>query len=181
MNRRVQRTRLELLAAFRNLVFERAYDKIRVADISRKADVGRSTFYEHFESKNDILEHSLIALLTVLAEAIGQPQVPENLRSLCEHFWENRSAARPMLSGATRCVVSQLLSELVKERLALLLSSTPGATPLLPLDFIASHLAENQLALIDSWLTGGCCSPEAFAHALHATTNASASALLNRA
>jgi AcrR family transcriptional regulator len=182
LDRRVYRTRVELLAAFRNLVLERGYDKIRVADISDRADVGRSTFYEHFESKHDILEHSLTALLRVLAETIGAPYAAERFRRVIEHFWENRSGARSLLSGATGQVVSRLLSELIKERLALLSISLPEVKPVIPLDFIASHLARIQLALITAWLLDDAwCPPRVLAQALHASTNASASALLNTA
>jgi AcrR family transcriptional regulator len=181
-DRRVHRTRLELLAAFRELVFERDYDKIRITDISDRADVGRSTFYEHFESKDDILEHSLTALLKVLADAIGAADVSQRFQGVIEHFWENRSGARSMLSGTTRQVVTRLLSGLIKERLGLLSGNLSDSRPLIPLDYIASQLAETQLALFGAWLLGNAwCSPAALAQALHVSTNASASALLNKA
>ena len=63
-------TRTAILAAFRDLVLARRYSDIRVADIVRRADAGRSTFYEHFRGKDDVLRHSLAAVLTPLAEAV---------------------------------------------------------------------------------------------------------------
>ena len=53
-DRRVERTREALLRALRDLLFERGYDGFVVRDIVERANVGRSTFYEHFEGKDEI-------------------------------------------------------------------------------------------------------------------------------
>src|SRR4051812_36054131 len=68
-DRRTARTRRALLAAFVALVQERRYEAIRVGDIVDEADVGRSTFYGHFKSKDDLLRQSMDWLLRILAEA----------------------------------------------------------------------------------------------------------------
>ena len=52
-DRRIQRTRSALLQAFVSLLLEpRRYDQIKVGDIVERANVGRSTFYEHFRNKD---------------------------------------------------------------------------------------------------------------------------------
>ena len=56
---RIERTHEALLRAFRELVFERGYDAISVRDIIENANIGRSTFYEHFENKEDLLRRAL--------------------------------------------------------------------------------------------------------------------------
>jgi len=55
LDRRAQRTRQRIDAAFVELLHRRAYGNIRVSDITRKADVGRATFYAHYSSKDDLL------------------------------------------------------------------------------------------------------------------------------
>lgn len=55
MDRRALRTRERIDAAFVELLHRRAYGNIRVSDITRKADVGRATFYAHYFSKDDLL------------------------------------------------------------------------------------------------------------------------------
>ncbi len=55
LDRRALRTRQRLDAAFVELLHRRAYGNIRVSDITRKADVGRATFYAHYVSKDDLL------------------------------------------------------------------------------------------------------------------------------
>jgi hypothetical protein len=83
-----------------------------------------------------------------------------------------------MMAGSTRRLMSRFLSELVEERLASALRGK-SARPDIPFGLIAAHLAEGQLALLESWISSkGPCSTHALANALHASTNASAAALL---
>ena len=67
-DRRATRTRRALLNAFVGLILERRYDEITVAAIIARADVGRSTFYEHFRSKDDLLHESMNWRRAFLAE-----------------------------------------------------------------------------------------------------------------
>ncbi|MBT8488226.1 MAG: TetR/AcrR family transcriptional regulator [Gemmatimonadetes bacterium] len=55
MDRRIARSRRLLKGALSELLGERDYDGITVQEICDRADVARSTFYAHFESKEDLL------------------------------------------------------------------------------------------------------------------------------
>ena len=55
MERRRQKTRRAILAAFQELLAQKRYENIIVQDIIEAADVGRSTFYTHFETKDLLL------------------------------------------------------------------------------------------------------------------------------
>lgn len=54
-DRRIQRTRQLLQNALVDLILEKGYEVITVQDILDRANVGRSTFYEHFYDKDDLL------------------------------------------------------------------------------------------------------------------------------
>jgi AcrR family transcriptional regulator len=58
-DRRVQRTRLTLRTAMVSLIREKGFEALTVQDIIDRADVGRSTFYSHFKSKEDLLAGSV--------------------------------------------------------------------------------------------------------------------------
>lgn len=63
-----ERTRHALVAAARDLVYERGHDKIAIQDITRKADVGLGTFYNYFDTKDHIFE----AVLAEIREQFNQ-------------------------------------------------------------------------------------------------------------
>lgn len=54
-DRRVRRTKQRLKDALMDLLARRDYDEITIRDLTRRADVGRSTFYSHFASKEELL------------------------------------------------------------------------------------------------------------------------------
>ncbi len=65
-DRRIRRTKGRLKEALLELINERDYDAITIEDLTERADVGRSTFYSHFTSKEDLLfagfDHWLLSL-----------------------------------------------------------------------------------------------------------------------
>ena len=52
-DRRVERTQL-LLAALVSLIEEKGFEALTVQDIIDRANLGRATFYAHFDNKEDL-------------------------------------------------------------------------------------------------------------------------------
>jgi len=180
-DRRVERTRLAILGAFRDLILTRGYDPISVRDVVETAGVGRSTFYEHFDDKDDLFQESLRPLLSVLAGVIGDGSAQPGLAMVIAHFGHNRRLARTVMAGSPRRLMARFLAELIEDRLTIAARETRARRPLVPLPLIAAHLAEAQLGLIGAWLSGKtACAAEAVAHALYVSTRASVTALLAR-
>lgn len=69
VDRRIARSKRRLKEALLALIDERSYDRITVGDITRRADVGRSTFYVHFTSKDELLFDGFEAALIALSDA----------------------------------------------------------------------------------------------------------------
>lgn len=176
-DRRVERTRAGVFAALRDLMFERGYGPISVLDITERASVGRSTFYEHFASKDDVLRESLPAVLTPLAEAVGPHCSLPAIELVLRHFREQTVVVRAFLREPARAVLVESLAALVEERLR---DVSPGArSPVLPAGLAARSVAEAQLGLIAAWLERDedSCPASALARALQAASRAVAGAL----
>src|SRR5579883_1946929 len=67
-DRRVQRTQQLLEAALLSLIKEKEFDAISVQEIIDRANVGRATFYAHYDNKEDLLESGFDGLLETLRE-----------------------------------------------------------------------------------------------------------------
>ena len=65
VDRRVQKTRKLLQDALIELVTEKSYETVTIQEILDKANVGRSTFYAHFQDKDQLL-HSILDQLDEL-------------------------------------------------------------------------------------------------------------------
>ncbi len=56
MDRRQRKTRDAIFAAFTQLLSKKDFNQITVGEIIEAADVGRATFYSHFETKDFLLK-----------------------------------------------------------------------------------------------------------------------------
>jgi AcrR family transcriptional regulator len=176
-DRRQTRTRAALHAAFRSLVLGQGYEALTVGAVADRANVGRSTFYEHYRTMDDLLRESIQGPFTTLADLVDHPQGGDALRDLLLHFRENQQVARVLLGWPTRPVLASALAQLIGDRLR----AVPLATPLIPPEVIARQIAEMQLALIDAWIAGRPAMQEAAAvAALSAGTSALVQTLLKR-
>jgi len=68
IDRRVARTRAMLQKAHISLILEKGYEAITVEDICEEANVGRSTFYAHYTSKDDLRRSGLENLRRLLVD-----------------------------------------------------------------------------------------------------------------
>lgn len=67
-DRRVKRTKKTLRDALIALILEKGYDRVTVQDVIDRADVGRSTFYAHFENKDKLLLSGFEEMREILGE-----------------------------------------------------------------------------------------------------------------
>ena len=56
MDRRQRKTRTAIFNAFTELLSNKDFNQITIGEIIEKADVGRATFYSHFETKDFLLK-----------------------------------------------------------------------------------------------------------------------------
>jgi AcrR family transcriptional regulator len=156
-DRRSRRTRRTLMDALVALMLEKRYDSITVQEIIDRANVGRSTFYAHYQDKEDLLQSSIAEMIGGLnhhmdAHAAGRRIIPS--LELLYHLRDSQGLYRALVRGrAVEAVLKAMqthLSRHVESRLAQRLP--PGATPSVPLPVIAQHMAGALLTLYQWWL-----------------------------
>ncbi|WP_028970302.1 TetR/AcrR family transcriptional regulator [Sphingomonas sp. URHD0057] len=172
--RRSDQTRAQIMKAFTRLVFAHGFESVSVKKVVEEAQLARSTFYEHFSDKEDVLRACMTRIFAVVADCIASDQPPGRLVEVLEHLWSNRRLTDAIFSGQARKVLSRNQTDLIESRL-----KTIGPQGPLPSRLAAIHLAEAQLSLVESWLRGHAhAAPDDLAAALHRSSRASALALL---
>jgi AcrR family transcriptional regulator len=176
MDRRAMRTRAALIEAFNQLAVSHRKN-IRVADIVALANVGRSTFYEHYRSAEDIHLQAMQRPFALLADAAAGMGDEARMTGQLNHFWENRQLGRSSLMGRMHEKATRLLASMIEERLR-----DEEDKLAIPLRLAALQLAEAALAPIRGWVTAEAyCTPEALAVSLCRSGRAMRAALANDA
>jgi AcrR family transcriptional regulator len=150
IDRRKQKTLAALHSAFVNLLLDQGYEAVTIGAVTRIANVGRSTFYEHYRAKDDLLRATVYTHFVALANLVNANGCPATVRNVLQHFREHQQVARVLLGWPTRSVLSSALSE----RIVIAFSNTPGLQPLIPVEVIARQIADMQLALVEAWISG---------------------------
>lgn len=153
-DRRVRRTQRALCQAMVELILEKGFDAITVAEIAERADVGRSTFYAHYAEKEDLLAGSVDGLREFLQQHVDaalETAAPTSHPALsfclpmAEHVGENRELHAMFAHGGGSTLVAELMHEMW---VSLIRTGWPQGDPL-EIEAIAGGFA----ATIGWWLT----------------------------
>jgi AcrR family transcriptional regulator len=162
-DRRVQRTRELLRGALFALIREKGFEALTVQDIIDRANVGRATFYAHFDNKEDLLLSGFDTLRASLKERHREAQsrpgpVEERAfafsHELFAHVNDHRDLFQAMAgkcSGAVvQSVIHKLLLDLVKDDLKSMLPAA-GSNAVHP-EALAQFIAGAMFGLVMWWM-----------------------------
>ncbi len=163
-DRRVQRTRQLLQGALLSLIREKGFEALTVQDIIDRANVGRATFYAHFDNKEDLLVAGMEQFRTsirdlqrrLLKEAGGGSIDRAFLfsRELFAHASEHRDVFRAMLGSHGGVVVQRLfqkiLTELIREEVKAAAIPRGGAAAV-PTEATVQYIAAGLWGLVSWW------------------------------
>lgn len=80
MDRRQRKSRRAITDAFVELMLQKRYDQVTVATIINRADIARSTFYAHFETKDELLRSLCEEMFNhIFGEVSQSPNACESL------------------------------------------------------------------------------------------------------
>jgi AcrR family transcriptional regulator len=179
-DRRVRRTRGSLQRALIELVAEQDLSLISVADVVDRADVSRSTFYDHYRDVHELAEAActsmiddMLAPLTAVDPNATRPSGDDPnpaVTAFFTHFAEHAGLYRSLLgpAGSARVIEHVRQRTMATARLSPMLPSpmlrAAGDTPKragtdppqdsrdVPAAFVASAL----LGVASDWLQRGC-------------------------
>jgi AcrR family transcriptional regulator len=152
-DRRSQRTRHVVSAAFVQLLKEKGYSAISVSDIIERANIGRSTFYSHYRDKDDLFVSELDRVIELLSHRIpneeGMPFFPS--LGLFQHVGEEYELYRALVwTPGIDLLIKHLqtsLSHRIEEGL-----QKSGRDFDVPLPALANFIAGSFLTLLKWWL-----------------------------
>lgn len=106
MDRRRAETRKKLLNATLQLVIEKGIEKTTLDGITEAADLGRRTFYYHFEGKDECIQAAAAAVYQRHGESVDQLGVsedPATIVALSVHIVLNGVLSEPI----TQCLLDR--------------------------------------------------------------------------
>ncbi len=167
MDRRQKKTREAIFEAFSALLSKKQYEQITVGEIIEKANVGRSTFYAHFETKDFLLKALCEELFCHIFDAadtegsahrhIFECDAPASVfLHLLQHLEKNDHHILDLLSCESNGLFlrhfKKNLQALIEKNLFLFDEKRP---PSLPRDFFINHVASSFVSAVSWWIEGG--------------------------
>lgn len=165
MDRRQKKTRDAIFNAFTTLLSEKSYNQISVQEIIDAADVGRTTFYAHFETKDYLLRDLCEELFGhIINTAMGLPHGHYHYSCGCKtdsvflhllrHLQENDLNILELLSSQNNEIFLKYFKENLKKLIitqyadkGLLKSSK------LPEGYLVNHISASFVETVDWWLS----------------------------
>ena len=157
-DRRSQRTQQTLMDALIALLAVKHYDEISINDIIDRANVGRSTFYAHYQGKDDLLKSGFERVLDMLINHISFGESDQDLRldttQLFRHAQGHYELYRTLVWGSGFDLLTKdghaALSAKFQENFTQILSGKPE--PSIPLAVLSYSMAGTLLILLKWWL-----------------------------
>ena len=168
IDRRVARTRQMLHQALLSLILENGYEAISVEDICERANVGRSTFYAHFTSKDDLkrsgLEHLRRELLARHRRAsdsgdAGARPLGFSL-PMFEHARDHMHLYRALVGNKGGAIALDTIRQTLCEFVRVELAKPKGKHEMdVPRELIVQYIVGAYMAVLTWWLDSGAKLP----------------------
>lgn len=167
MDRRQRKSRQAIFAAFTELLDQKDFNQITVGEIIDRADVGRATFYAHFETKEFLLKELCEELFCHIFDATRNPPAEHQhifhcaptgcvFQHLFVHLQKNDNGVLRLLS----CRNNELFLGYFKTHLRALVVSQLARfearrDPKLPESFWINHIAATFIETLRWWIENG--------------------------
>jgi AcrR family transcriptional regulator len=119
VDRRIQKTKKLLTEALIDLILLKGYQNVTIQDILDKANVGRSTFYNHYENKELLFIDGPRNLgLSLFSEEAKNPNLPTKkitFYPLFQHVSKNLSLAKALFGEKSGNIMLESFTEQIAD------------------------------------------------------------------
>ena len=170
IDRRIPRTRAMLQHALTSLILKKGYEATTIQDICDAANVGRSTFYAHYTSKDDLKRSGFEHLRKELVDRQRYAQAaPGDIKdrslgfslTMFEHARDHIDLYRALVGGRGGTVslgqIRQMLSDLVRNEFAATVGK--NSADIIPRELAVQYVVGAYMAVLTWWLDGGAKLP----------------------
>jgi AcrR family transcriptional regulator len=160
MDRRQQKTRDAIFKAFSKLIEQNRYANITVQEIIDEANIGRSTFYAHFETKDELLK----ALCTDIFSHVFSDELMsekthdfsdenDGLEAKLTHILHHLKDSETNIAGILSSESGDLFMKYFKEYLTEMFSKYLKEIKVnAPADFVLNHLVGSFAETVKWWI-----------------------------
>ncbi|MDO5388851.1 MAG: TetR/AcrR family transcriptional regulator [Clostridia bacterium] len=160
MDRRQQKTRAAIFDAFSTLLKTKKFNNITVQEIIDEANIGRSTFYSHFETKDELLKAMCTDIFThIFSEELSKEKTHDfskdynGLEQKITHILYHLKDSKRDIKGILSCESGELFIKYFKEYLSEMFEQyTNTLTQNVPSDFLLNHLSGSLVNAIQWWI-----------------------------
>ena len=154
-DRRITKTRKAIYAAFLQLLNQKNFETITVQEIIDLADVGRSTFYSHYESKELLLDELCRYLFHHLFDREENINIEAYLTHIFLHFKKNQDHVTSLLFSKNDYFLRQLQKELEHHVYPMVAEDLQVSYPNIPSSFLKHFVVTNFIETLTWWLKKG--------------------------
>lgn len=161
INRQTIRSQKMLRTALLELLKEKPLQQISISEITDRADLARSTFYTHFETKDELLESILDEILDQFFESLYKrnvlnPDADEDLEINVRFFkvWlENAEVIKILNSIDIDCLLVNKFKKYWREIYSRLITPNfPDREPALG-EYVNDYLAYSFVGILRRWIS----------------------------
>lgn len=158
MERRTKKTKISIYNAFTELLLNEKYSKITIQQITDLADIGRSTFYSHFETKDELLK-------SICTDIFNEMHFKNNtlessspdcmIADILHHIKENKK----IIKGVFLSESGEMLMDYFKDYFSNQIeehffNSYDASLTGIPKDFLINHICGSFFEMVKWWVLG---------------------------
>ena len=159
IDRRIRRTRKLLQDALLELILEKGYAAVTVQDVIDRANVGRSTFYAHFQDKESLFLSEFEALQMQFEHHLTRmPMTDASPWGLSLMMFQHAQSQRQLYKALAGKEAGSVVLEYLRKFLSAVLLDhlkpqlSKRTPPQIPPEILAHYLVSTFIALLTWWL-----------------------------